>query len=139
MKKHAVDFGQRFGKLTARKLVYIGALAAPPPRGVYVWGCECDCGGELFARSDDLAAGRVKVCNQCSEERYAEPKIDDLTGELFGRVHVLKSLPTRVADAPNRFWEPLYLVECSCGRRFRARQQSLLEGCVQACRVCDPK
>ena len=139
MKKHVVDFGQRFGKLTALKLVYIGALAAPPPKGVYVWGCECDCGGELFARSDDLAAGRVKACNQCSEEKYAEPKVDDLTGETFDRVHVRKVLPTRIADAPDRFWEPLYLVQCTCGRLFRARQQTLLEGYVKACRVCDPK
>lgn len=139
MKKHQVEFGQRFGKLKALKLVYIGALASSVPEGVYIWGCECDCGGEIFVRSDDLADGRVKACNQCAEEHYREPKIINLKGEMFGSVHVVKRLPPRIAEAPNRFWEPLYLVRCSCGRNFKARQQSLLEGYIKACRVCDPK
>lgn len=139
MKKHAVDFGQRFGKLKALKIAYIGALATSIPEGVYIWGCECDCGGEIFARSDDLAAGRVRACNQCSEEHYREPRILNLKGEQFGNVHVIRRVPSRISDVPNRFWEPLYLVECSCGHRFKARQQSLLEGYVKACRDCDPK
>lgn len=137
--KYDVNFGQRFGKLTAHKLIYTGALASPLPKGVYAWGCECDCGEELIARSDDLVAGRVKACNKCSEEQYRELKLDDLTGAPFGHLQVVRPVQARFADAPRRFWDPVYLVQCSCGRLFRARHQSLLEGYAKACRVCSSK
>ena len=63
MKKHAVDFGQRLGKLTAHKLVYIGALAAPPPKGVYI----CDACATLCYElvEEYLGEEKAEKKNEC--------------------------------------------------------------------------
>lgn len=138
-RKYSVMEGQRFGALVAKKQIEAIALANPPRNGVYIWGCQCDCGGEIMVRSDDLSAGHVRSCNACSQDKYKEPELDDLTGKVFGDITVLEMIPTSVVVSHKIFWQPYYLVQCSCGRKFRTRQAVLIEGYRTACNVCDPR
>jgi len=54
--------GQRFGRLTARKIVGLD-------RGYKVWICDCDCGGITEARSSSLTTGNVRSCG-CMTKKH---------------------------------------------------------------------
>lgn len=139
-RRYAVNEGQRFGMLRAERQVDSSSLVDKPTNGVYVWFCLCDCGGTMMVRSDDLAAGTVTRCNACAAgQPYDEPRLYDMTGETVGELTVLEMLPSVLLEGSRRFWQPYYLVRCSCGRKFRTRQQVLVEGWRTACNVCDPK
>lgn len=138
IRKYSVNQGQRFGSLCAEKLLEVRALKERPRNGVYIWYCRCDCGGIIRVKSTDLANGTVTRCNCCGGH-YAEPELNDLTGEQFGELTVLQMLESSIDDCPRKWWEPYYLVRCSCGRKFRTRQNNLLEGFRTACEVCDPQ
>lgn len=137
-RKYAVSVGQCFGALKTQKLVDVSCLASEmPDSSNRVWICECECGGTLLARSDDLVHGRVRQCNGCAPEKYDEPALLDLAGEKFGRLTVIKRLPPDVRNFSAMFWRPGYLVECTCGRRFVAGEKSLVSGFRTACKICD--
>lgn len=140
MKKrtYAVNSGQKFGRLTAVKMVDSYALVNPSVYQTYVWYCRCDCGGYIRAKSIDLSSGGLKKCNACGAE-YKEPELLDLTGKTFGDLTVVQELASDVEKSPNRWWQQYYLVRCACGRLFRTRQRVLLEGFRTACEVCEPK
>lgn len=58
--------GQRFGRLTATKMV--GKTAG----GTLLWECQCDCGNVHVARSGSLRHGDVKSCGCLFKEKLIE-------------------------------------------------------------------
>lgn len=58
--------GQRFGRLTVKRLVGVDA------NGQRLWRCKCDCGGEAVARATLLRQGRVQSCGCLRSERSKE-------------------------------------------------------------------
>lgn len=135
--KYAVNEGQRFGALIAKKLVDSDCLATYTERSNRVWICECDCGGSVIAYANDIASGRVQHCNRCSHNIYKEPELDDLTGQTFGKLTVLHMMTKEYKGFPGAFWKPSFYVECSCGNRFTTGYRSLVSGFRPACNSCE--
>ena len=55
-KVHAVQVGQRFGKLVAIKPVDKNI------KGNILWECQCDCGNTIIVRADSLRDSNTKSC-----------------------------------------------------------------------------
>lgn len=79
--------GQKFGKLTVVKRGedYISPSGAKRIQ----WLCKCDCGNEdlILVAANNLTSGHTKSCGCLSD---VSPRFKDITGETFGRWHVLK-------------------------------------------------
>ena len=62
--------GQKFGRLTVKKIAY----RKRTKRGkinIY-WECSCDCGNICAVKPDDLKSGHTKSCGCLREEFYAK-------------------------------------------------------------------
>ena len=105
--------GQRFGKLTAQKIV---------PRkykhGKVKWQCRCDCGTILFVRGTTLTAGDTKSCG-CL-------KIKDLTGQRFNRLVALCIVNRSCGKANWKF-------QCDCGNITIVRGTAVQDSNVKSC------
>jgi hypothetical protein len=73
------------------------------------WKVRCQCGEELEYRSDYLSTMKCRgtkfECTKCKLER----KSPTLTNKVFGRLTVVKEVPSR--DGHHRWW----LCRCECG------------------------
>lgn len=105
--------GQRFGLLTARELVgknkYRQAL----------WRCECDCGNEKIASSNNLHNGDTKSCG-CLHEK-------NLEGQRFGKLVAIKS------TGRTSYGSKLWLCKCDCGNEVEVITSSLVRGLTRSC------
>lgn len=61
--------GQRFGRLVAIK-----SMGKSSVHGSMTWLCQCDCGGNVVARADQIKSGNTKSCGCLSEESRHKPK-----------------------------------------------------------------
>lgn len=79
--------GKKFGKLTVVKRGedYI----SPSGTRRVQWLCKCDCGNEnlILVAANNLTSGHTKSCGCLNN---ISPRFKDITGETFGRWHVLK-------------------------------------------------
>jgi len=80
--------GQKFGHLTA---LYIDGTK-PYGSGKHVyWICKCDlCGNHKSIRSSDLLSGKVVDCGCEKYKRISNGMAKDLSGQVFGHLHVLE-------------------------------------------------
>ena len=104
--------GRTFGKLTA---LYRGPNA--PPRRVR-WFCRCTCGKQILVATNDLKSGHTVSCG-CV-------RIQDLTGQTFGKLTVLRLAFCRKKSAH-------WLCRCQCGNEITIRRANLLSGNNKAC------
>lgn len=111
--------GQRFGRLVAVK-------ALPPATGRrnYRWECRCDCGNIHVVAGGSLTSGRTKSCGCTIGKRF---KLDDLTGQRFGNLVVLKR------STNNKSGKPRWLCECDCGKQTVVDAASLRRGVTRSC------
>ena len=110
--------GQRFGKLVAVK-----ALPPAPGRRNYRWECRCDCGNTHVVAGGDLTSGHTKSCG-CAGGIY---KLDDLTGQRFGRLVVIER------STNTKSGHPRWLCACDCGHQTIVDAKSLRRGCTTSC------
>lgn len=89
--------GQKFGKLTAIKIVEHCGAHIPVK-----WLCICDCGKEKTVDSQLLRRGLITDCG-CSVK-------DRLVGEKIGRLTVIKNSGKKMGG--NIIWE----CRCDCGK-----------------------
>lgn len=79
--------GKKFGKLTVVKRGddYVSPSGAKRVQ----WLCKCDCGNEnlILVAANNLTSGHTKSCGCLND---VSPRFKDITGEIFGRWHVLK-------------------------------------------------
>ena len=119
MSKRIVDLtGKRFGKLTV--------ISLNEERDKYntaLWKCQCDCGNQKTVRSANLLKGYTTSCG-CLKK-------NDLTGKRFGKLVVVKRLPTHITEAGNRvsLWE----CQCDCGNTTQVVHSNLTKGVTQSC------
>lgn len=100
MGRHCLDLsGQKFGKLTAIKVVEHGGAHNPVK-----WLCQCECGNEKVVSSQSLVRGIVKDCGCGVKNR--------LVGRRFGRLTVLSSTDRRTNGASR---EIIWKCKCDCG------------------------
>ncbi len=110
--------GQRFGKLVAVK-----ALPPAPGRRNYRWECRCDCGNTHVVAGGDLRSGRTSSCG-CAGGIF---KLDDLTGQRFGRLVVIERSTNTTSGHPR------WLCDCDCGHQAIVDAKSLRRGTTISC------
>ena len=59
-------------------------------RGETMWYCECDCGTKKIVNGYSLRAGTSKSCGCLQKEVVIQNSFEDLVGQKFGRLTVLK-------------------------------------------------
>lgn len=110
--------GQRFGNLVAVEPIDVKTNV-----GV-VWRCKCDCGNseDILATRLTQRAHPLTMCIQCrktetSEKRKAKhlspPSFQDLTGQRFGMLTVIRRATNQVGPAGHH--QTRWLCQCDCG------------------------
>ncbi|MCH5278234.1 MAG: hypothetical protein J1E60_00405 [Christensenellaceae bacterium] len=111
--------GQRFGKLTV-------AEAKKDKNRRQLWLCRCDCAGEILATTRQLTSGAIMDCGCDSEKRKKYRRIEDLTGQRFGKLTVL-----RRAKDKNGYVQ--WLCQCDCGNLHSVDAGNLKNGSTESC------
>lgn len=123
--------GQKFGRLTViREYGY-----KDDGKGMY-WECTCDCNLDkiLVVLQGHLKTGNTKSCGCLNKERVAEAaklRIDDLTGQKFGKLTVLHITDEKVGC--NYKWH----CKCDCGNYTDVVGYRLSHGITKSCGKCD--
>lgn len=110
--------GRRFGELTVVEC--IGRTHHGKPR----WRCLCDCGSTTTSCSNTLQTGLKLSCG-CRRSRL---KTNDLSGQEFGRLTVIKQARTTYRTR----WHCV----CECGNKHIVASVHLKSGHTQACPKC---
>lgn len=66
--------------LTNQKFGHLTAIKDSGQRGhnrTVIWLCQCDCGNQIFARSDELTTGHTQSCG-CIKQSRGEEKIENI-------------------------------------------------------------
>lgn len=115
--------GQRFGRLLV--LRYAGSK-----NGKAAWYCKCDCGNETIVTGDNLRQGITSSCGCLWHEKFTKARFQDLTGQHFGELTVIKRDETR----PQGHQLPVYWIcKCSCGKEISVLAENLRSGNSQSC------
>ena len=95
--------GQQFGDLTV-----LYRIKPPNKKTSIIWLCKCSCGEYCTAYSNNLKRGKVHSCGH-----DASNKFQDLTGETFGRLTVVKRAPDIIEKDTHSV--VAWYCSCSCG------------------------
>jgi len=113
--------GQRFGKLVALKPTDMRK------NGQVIWECKCDCGEIAFVASRDLTQGKVNSCGCLPKSILQNAKVNDLTGQKFGNLLVLK------LDEERSEGQHVWQCQCDCGNIVSVRGGNLKSGHTKSC------
>lgn len=111
--------GQKFDRWTVVELAGRGKDRRPS------WLCRCDCGTEKVVSGGNLRTGNSKSCG-CLTREF---RVNDITGEKFGRYTVLHQIETY--EYKNRGVR--YLCRCECGTEKIVRGDSLRASHIVSC------
>lgn len=119
--------GRRFGRLLVQYRAddYI----SPSGKRTIVWHCLCDCGKEVDILRSSLSNG-TKSCG-CLQREAAEAAADDLTGQRFGRLLVIRRV-----DGVKSYSNGLkhaWLCRCDCGTERIYTQKDLIHSGRKSC------
>ena len=128
--------GKHFGYLTV--LEHSKEETLKHNQGNY-WLCSCKCGNNIFASTKMLKGGYVQSCGCLQKEKAkehmkqiqelgAKARFNDLTGQKFGKLLVLK----RASENTNSN-KPQWICRCDCGNIKIIRGESLKKGATQSC------
>lgn len=112
--------GQRIGSLTV--------LGPTDQRksGSIVWKCKCDCGNITYVPTSNLREGHTTSCG-CQKYKITAEKLKlKLIGKRFGKLVVIKELPTINNESK-------WLCQCDCGNLTEATGWILTKGEKQSC------
>ena len=110
------ETGNKYGLLTVID-------RAPSKNKKTYWRCICDCGREHIVNASNLRTGAVKSCGQCIYNN----KKQDLTGQQFGVLKVLK-------EAPSQNGKIMWKCECIyCNRKTIVSGTNLKTGHTKSC------
>ena len=117
--------GQTYGKLTVIKRGedYISRSGV---RRVG-WLCRCECGNLKTVSSENLQKGYTTSCG-CSVGKV-KGKFEDLTGQRFNRLVVIRYLPKEERRTPQYAW----LCQCDCGNTTYSITSKLKNGVQKSC------
>ena len=107
--------GKTFGRLTVLQRHHENAAGGQPR-----WLCRCSCGNTTVAWGSRLRIGMKKTCG------CVNPRFDDLTGRVFGRLTVESQAGIRSHSA---IWNCV----CSCGNSVVVDGGSLKSGGTSSC------
>ena len=92
------------------------------------WKCQCECGQVFSSLGASIRNGKVKSCGCLQKERTSQANQKDLTGQVFGKLTVLKNTKT-INTKGLYLWE----CQCSCGNKVIKDTNSLSCGHVNSC------
>lgn len=118
---HLNLLGQRFGRLVVTQ--HQGSTK----RGLSLWSVHCDCGVQKTVLGSSLTSDGVHSCGTCL-------KIDDLSGQQFGNLFVIKYISTE-----KRFKSAEWLCQCNCGVKKIIPAALLKNGDTISCGCSHPK
>lgn len=112
--------GQRFGKLTANKVVEIKNRYA-------IWECICDCGNIRNVSAKSLNSGAIKMCSNCArkeksialKEKHANTENiskEDLMNRCFGDWKVIEK---------STYQNGIQMWKCKCVKCGRIKEFSV--------------
>lgn len=93
------------------------------------WLCRCDCGNTVLIRPWDLKNNKRKSCGCMNRTR-----LDDLTGQRFGKLKVLCRAPDSLSK--NGFTATRWFCICDCGKTLVAYSKALKKGIRYSCPEC---
>ena len=121
--------GQRFGKL---KVVERTEDHISPSGYKYVmWRCQCDCGNFINVRTTDLKNNHTQSCGCLHKEMLSKAKLIDLTGQVYGRLTVIKRADDYISPSGSR--KVQWLCKCKCGKEVIVTGNNLRKGNSKSC------
>ena len=116
--------GNRYGKL----VVIAEAEGRYTSGGQYksYWKCLCDCGKEVEISGEKLRKGHTKSCGCLVKSGWTK---EDLTGQKFGRLTVIRFIPPNERTTKGYSW----WCRCDCGNEIKAYPFKLKNGMQQSC------
>lgn len=115
--------GQKFGMLT----VLGRAENSITPNGTkrVMWRCKCDCGNECVRSSPNLKKRDGTSCGCRRAEIISNLRLEDLTGQRFGRLTVIERAPSNTQTR----WK----CRCDCGNEVSVLANNLKRGHTISC------
>ena len=117
--------GQRFNRLLVLEYADEEHQVFYKNKHKNTWKCLCDCGNIHYATTENLRRGDTPSCG-CITKENGKSKLQDLTGQKFGHLTVLKWLGTINHNSK-------YLVKCDCGKEYEIYASNLTQGSTQSC------
>ena len=116
--------GQQFGYLTVLK-----QSEKQHKYGNILWDCECICGNIVSVQGNQLTGGKTKSCGCMKGQIISDKKLQDLTGQQFGKLTVIRRAPNHPS---NNF--VYWYCDCECGTKdYIVSGQNLKQGYTQSC------
>lgn len=95
--------------------------------GKTVWHCKCDCGNECDVKHGQLVQNKTKSCGCLIHNQ----PVRDLTGEIFGRLHVLHRANDKYIG--NNTKRIMWHCVCDCGNELDVYTGDLRTGNTKSC------
>lgn len=95
------------------------------------WNCECKCGKIFTATTTDINRGITKSCGCMKPQLLSEAHLQDLTGQVFGELKVLKR--NKEAQINGHKTSTMYDCQCSCGNVITVERGKLVSRGQQSC------
>ena len=126
--------GQKIGRLTVieRAENYI----SPNGQAQTQWLCQCECNGEDSLKLINGYPLRRKITQSCGclqKEKASELNFKDMTGEVFGKLKVIKRVENYIS--PKGKIKTMWLCECNCNKKKKivVFGESLRRGFTRSC------
>ena len=116
--------GQKYGRLTV--LEQADSRISPNGTKVTMWKCQCDCGNIVYRSSGNLRHVAHPSCGCWKSEMTSKRKLEDLTGQRFGRLVVIERAETTHVSTR---WK----CRCDCGVECTVLAQNLKKGHTTSC------
>src|SRR5271167_2641363 len=106
--------GKKYGLLTVLSFQEYKVLNNGKRKAFYV--CRCECGKFKITAGNYLKSGTVKTCGDTIHRRKDVMDLEDLVGQRFGRLIVIKfdSFREKIYKDRNRRYQQ-WLCKCDCG------------------------
>lgn len=91
-----------------------------------VWKCQCICGNIVYIPTGNLTSHHTTSCGCKKGQRIGEKLHLKLTGKRFGKLTVLKELPSQN-------YESRWLCQCDCGNQIESIGWHLTTGKINSC------
>lgn len=92
------------------------------------WICKCACGNEFEVDGEKIRNGKVYSCG-CMRYKNRDKFYDDISGEKFGRLTVIRRLSPSEVTTRQYNW----LCRCECGKYIHASANKLKTGHTKSC------
>lgn len=123
--------GKRFGHMTVIKRAPNHVTSGG--NSIVQWECQCDCGNTKIIKACHLRDGHTQSCGVCGLTK-GKHELDDLTGQKFGYLTVLKRADNHVSSGNKSFvaWE----CQCDCGNIVTVTSGHLKSKHNRSCGKC---